>query len=79
MLKKLGFGNIRTLPVPIVNPGLHENTFAWWVARLMAAYAVDNGVAQDRAEAWLAALEAAETEDEFFFSSVPILTTAIAA
>jgi len=79
MLVRASFGNIRTLPVPVVNPNLHENAFAYWVARLMAAYAVGKGVAPDRAEAWLAALDRAEEEGEFFFSSVPILTTAIAA
>ncbi|MFQ5565253.1 MAG: methyltransferase domain-containing protein [Paracoccaceae bacterium] len=78
MLKRLGFANIRTLPVPIVNPDLHENTFAWWIARLMAAYAVGQGISAARAGEWLAALDAAEADDEFFFSSVPILTTAIA-
>jgi SAM-dependent methyltransferase len=78
MLARAGFGNIRTLPVPIVNPDLHENTFAWWIARLMTAYAVNKGVAPARADEWLAALDAAEAAGEFFFSSVPILTTAIA-
>jgi len=79
MLARGGFGNIRTLPVPIVNPNLHENTFAYWIARLMAAYAVEKGVARERADGWLSALDRAEAEGEFFFSSVPILTTAIAA
>ena len=78
MLKRIGFSNIRTLAVAIVNPDLHENTFAWWIARLMAAYAVERGVAAARADEWLAALDAAERQGEFFFSSVPILTTAIA-
>jgi len=78
MLARAGFGNIRTLPVPVVNPNLHENAFAYWAARLMAAYAVGKGVAEARAQAWLAALDAAEEEGEFFYSSVPILTTALA-
>jgi SAM-dependent methyltransferase len=78
MLARAGFGNIRTLPVPIVNPDLHENTFAWWIARLMATYAVERGVSKARAEEWLTALDAAEAAGEFFFSSVPILTTALA-
>jgi len=78
MLARGGFASIRTLPVPIVNPNLHENTFAYWIARLMAAYAVGRGVPGPRADAWLQALDAAEAEGEFFFSSVPILTTAIA-
>jgi hypothetical protein len=78
MLARAGFGHIRTLPVPIVNPNLHENTFAWWIARLMAAYAVERGVSRARAAEWLNALDAAEAAGEFFFSSVPILTIAIA-
>ncbi|MDH3668266.1 MAG: methyltransferase domain-containing protein [Paracoccaceae bacterium] len=78
MLVTAGFGSIRTLPVPVVNPNLHENTFAYWAARLMAAYAVEQGVDKAQAQAWLDALDEAEQADEFFFSSVPILTTAIA-
>ncbi len=44
----------------------------------MAAYAVEQGVDRAQAQAWLDALDEAEEEGEFFFSSVPILTTAIA-
>lgn len=79
MLRAAGFRAIRTLPVPIVNPNLHEHTFAWWTARMMAAHAVREGLAEARARTWLEALEQAEEEGEFFFSSVPILTSAIAA
>lgn len=76
MLQEAGFGAIRQLPVPIVNPDLHEGTFAYWLARLMVAFAEGNGMAPDRGAAWLEALEAAEASGEFFFSSVPILTMA---
>ncbi len=61
--------------MPGSNPGVGGGG---WIARLMAAYAVDKGVAAARAAAWLAALDAAERQGEFFFSSGPILTTAIA-
>ena len=79
MLARTRFANIRWVPVPIVNPTLHDNAFAYWIARLMAAYAVEQGVSRDRARAWIAALDSAEEQGEFFFSSVPILTTALAA
>lgn len=79
MLRRARFAGVRQLPVPIVNPNLDEGTFAWWVARLMAAYAVEQGVAEAQADAWITALETAEEEGEFFFSSVPILTSAVAA
>jgi len=78
MLARAGFSGIRTVPVPIVNPSLHENTFAYWAARLMAEYAVERGFPEARAREWLAALDRAEEEGEFFFSSVPILTIATA-
>jgi len=45
----------------------------------MAAYGVEKGGGGEWAAGWLRALDRAEAEGEFFFSSVPILTTAIAA
>lgn len=74
LLSKAGFRAIRQLPVPIVNPSFHENAFSFWIARLMAAR--QGG---DAGRAWLDALERAEAADEFFFSTVPILTTAAAS
>ncbi|GMG81953.1 hypothetical protein LNKW23_11660 [Paralimibaculum aggregatum] len=79
MLARAGFTGIRQLPVPIVNADFGPAAFAYWLARLMAAHAAREGTAPGTAEAWLAALAAADAEGEFFFSSVPILTTAIAA
>ena len=79
LLVATGFRAVRQLPVPIVNSSLHENSFAYWAARLMASYAISTGFPQERAQAWLDQLEKAEEADEFFFSSVPILTTATAA
>lgn len=79
LLVAAGFRAVRQLPVPIVNPSLHENSFAYWGARLMAAHATSVGIPAERAASWLDQLEQAEAADEFFFSSVPILTTATAA
>lgn len=76
MLGRTGFERIRQLPVPIVNAEFDEGAYAYWLARLMAGYAEREGVAPATAAAWLAALERAEEEGEFFFQSVPILTTA---
>ena len=79
LLVTAGFRGVRQIPVPVVNPSLHENSFAYWTARLMAAHAAREGMEADRAQSWLDQLERAEEADEFFFSSVPILTTATAA
>ena len=78
MLARAGFTGIRQLPVPVVNPSCHPDSFAWGTARLMAAFAISEGVAMERAALWLSELDAAEAREEFFFSSLPIMTTAIA-
>jgi len=78
MLAHAGFAAIRQVPVPVVNPDLHEQSFAYWIARLMAAFAVQRGMAEPRARDWLDSLDAAESRGEFFFSLVPILTAAAA-
>jgi len=79
MLALAGFAGIRQTPVPIVNAEFAEHAFAFGLARLMAEHAVGQGVARMEAEAWIAALHEADARGEFFFSSVPILTTASAA
>ena len=76
LLAGAGFTAIRQDPVPVVDPALDPDSFAWWIARLMAAHAVAEGVPEDDAEAWIAGLEAAEGDGAFFFSMVPILTVA---
>lgn len=75
-LARAGFAAIRQIPVPVVDPDLDPESFAWGIARLMAAHAMQEGVDPDLAAGWLAALEAAQAEGAFFFSMVPILTTA---
>ena len=71
-----GFAAIRQIPVPVVDPRLDPQSYAWWIARLMAAHAGATGLAAGAARDWLAALDAAEAEGAFFFSMVPILTVA---
>ncbi len=78
MLARRGFRVTRQIPVPVVNPSWHPDSFAWGTAHLMAAHAVESGVSETVAHDWLDALEKAEAAEEFFFSSLPIMTTAIA-
>lgn len=76
MLAAAGFGEIGQFPVPVVDSELDPESFAWWIARLMAAHAVTEGVPEARAQGWISALERAQAEGAFFFSMVPILTLA---
>lgn len=77
MLAAAGFSATRQVPVPVVNSGLGEDTVALWMSRLLAVAAEESG-AQARPASWLAALDRADAAGEFFYSSVPILTTAVA-
>ncbi|MEM9148170.1 MAG: methyltransferase domain-containing protein [Pseudomonadota bacterium] len=76
MLQRAGFAGIRQMPVPVVNAAFDDRGYAFWLARLMAAQALQEAVPEASVRAWLDALEAAERDGEFFFSLVPILTTA---
>lgn len=78
MLTRQGFAGLRQTPVPVVNADFAEAGLAPWLARLMAGFAAGAGVAPQTTTDWLDALARADAEGEFFFSSVPILTTAIA-
>ena len=55
-----------------------KGAFATWAARLVRAFALDKGVAEDEAERWFEQLVEADKEGRFGFVSVPVLTTAIA-
>jgi SAM-dependent methyltransferase len=79
-LRSAGFDAVKQRPVAIVNRHCHPGTFSHGIARLMAAFACDLGaVERDAAGSWLAGLERADADGEFFVSSVPVLTTATRA
>ncbi|MEM6489682.1 MAG: methyltransferase [Pseudomonadota bacterium] len=73
MMLRAGFGALRQVPVPVVNTTLSEDLLAPWMARLQAVEA-----GPEAGGAWLAALAAADANGEAFYSSVPILTAAVA-
>lgn len=73
MLQAAGFGARRQVPLPVVNTALSEDLLAPWMARLMAETAPP-----DAGRAWLEAIAEADAAGELFFTSVPILTTAVA-
>ena len=77
-LRKTGFDGIGQRPIAFVNTGMHENSFSRWAAKLVAAFAVANGIDRCDADSWMRQLEAANAAGRFGFVSVPVLTTAIA-
>ncbi len=72
-----GLKSAKQVPITIVNGNCDEDSFSYWIARLMTAFAVQqNAISQAEAEDWLEQLETASRSDDFFFSSVAIITTA---
>ena len=73
-----GFGGITRRPISFLNGALHENTYAFWAAKIVAAYAAARGVREADGQRWLDQLVEADREGRFGFVSVPVLTTATA-
>jgi arsenite methyltransferase len=79
LLRRAGFQVIQQVPVTIVNPSYHEDSFAYWAARLIVAFCMARSLlAKEEADAWLDSLSSAQTAENFFFSSTPVLTVAAA-
>lgn len=77
-LAAAGFGAVARRPIAFLNGALHENAFALWAARIVAAFAVGQGVPEAEARLWLDQLAEADREGRFGFVSVPVLTIAAA-
>ena len=57
MLRRAGFRVVRQAPVTIVNASYHENSFAYWAARLIVAFCLArNMIAKEEADAWMGSL-----------------------
>jgi SAM-dependent methyltransferase len=78
MLGRAGFGGIAQRPIAVLNARLHENSYAYWVAKLVAGFAIGEGVPEADAALWLDQLAEADREGRFGFVSVPVLTEATA-
>ena len=80
LLGRAGFQVVHQMPATVVNSAYHEDSFAYWAARLIVAFCVGKRlISNDEADAWLATLSAAQEADKFFFSSTPTVTLAVAA
>ena len=77
-LAAAGFGGVMRKPLAFLNGALHENAYALWAAKVVAVFAVGQGIAEADATRWLDQLAEADREGRFGFVSVPVLTTATA-
>jgi SAM-dependent methyltransferase len=78
-LSAAGFNGVVQQPIAFINGTMHENAFALWAAKLVAAFAIGKGVEDEEVVRWLDQLDKADVEGRFGFVSVPVLTTATAA
>ncbi len=65
-------------PIAFFDTRRHERSYGLWVSKVMAAFAVGQGIAKEDAERWVAQLEEAEREGRYGFLAVPVLTVATA-
>lgn len=77
-LAAAGFGGVARRPIAFMNGSLHENAYAFWAAKIVAAFATAKGVPEAEAQRWLDELAEADRAGRFGFVSVPVLTTATA-
>jgi ubiquinone/menaquinone biosynthesis C-methylase UbiE len=77
-LRKAGLQLLHQRAIPIVNTSIGENSFSYWIAKLIPGYAVGQGaVNKEEADAWVAEFAELDQRGEYFFSLTPILTEAI--
>ena len=77
-LEAAGFDSVLQKPIAFMNNTMHRNAFSLWAAKLVAAFAITEGIDKNEAALWLDQLDKADAGGRFCFISVPVLTTAIA-
>ena len=70
----VGLAGVSQRPLAFYNGTMHENAYAYWASKLIAAFATTQGVGEDEAQRWLDQLSQADQDGRFGFVSVPILT-----
>ena len=73
-----GFAGITSTPIPILNMTMHNNAFARWTSKTIAAFVIKNGISEDDVALWLRQLEEADRSGNFGFVSMSVLTTGVA-
>jgi ubiquinone/menaquinone biosynthesis C-methylase UbiE len=77
-LRKAGLQLLRQTSLPTLNNSYHQDSFSYWIARLIYAFAAGRGtVPVEEADAWLAEFDDLERAGAFFLSVNAVLTEAI--
>ena len=76
LLKNVGFENIKSRSLAFLITERHENSPAKFTEEILARFALNQGVPEDKVKDWRDQLYAAEDEGRFGFTSFPVLTEA---
>ena len=75
-LKNLGFKGIKTSELAYIFTKRDENSFAKYAETLIATFALNKGVEEEKVKEWKRQLKEAEDKGTFCFTSIPVLTEA---
>ena len=77
-LRKAGLQLLRQRAVPMVNTSYTENSFSYWITKVIPRYVIGRGAAsKEEADAWAAEFAELDQRGEYFFSITSVLTEAI--
>lgn len=76
-LQKCGFRPINQFGVPILNDSYDESKYSYWLARMISSFVVADGdIPREEAGDWLQEFGQLDALKEYFFSTMPVITTA---
>ena len=78
LLERNGFGSSSRRNLSYLDTAHHAGTSGYYVSKLIAHFAISQGVSEEDASVWLLQLEDANTEERFGFVHFPVLTVATA-
>lgn len=77
-LRKAGLQLLRQRAVPMINTSYAENSFSYWITKVIPGYVISRGaVSKEEVDAWAAEFAELDQRGEYFFSLTPVLTEAI--
>jgi hypothetical protein len=75
---KVGMQPLGQAPAPVLNTSYNENSFSYWLAKMIALFVTGRGaVTDDEAKTWLQDFDRLEAAGEYFFCSAPVISQAV--
>ena len=77
-LRQAGIEPLHQTPTTIINLSYNENTFSFWLARLMKQFLIGkNLLSQELVDRWIDEFDELEKEGAYAFYSTPVITVAM--